>query len=153
MPDKIIRHLQHHPSLYVRTTPNPSDTIPSTRKSSVKRMPSEHEHTLNVWTAELLRDLHGIDAKQEQKQADRRRIDIEVRIGPVKIALEAEQGQTTAKKREAISDADNRLKQKNADCAIAVCYPDGISHKAQIPECRMLWTIRAPDSQVPLNFP
>ena len=112
-------------------------------------MPSEHEHTLNVWTAELLRDRHGIDAKQEQRQADRRRIDIEVRIGPVKIALEAEQGQTAAKKREAINDADKRLAQKNADCAIAVCYPDGISHKAQIPDCRMLWTIRAPDTQVP----
>ena len=71
----------------------------------------------------------------------------------MKIALEAEQGQTAAKKREAIGDADNRLKQKNADCAIAVCYPDGISHKAQIPDCRMLWTIRAPNTQVPLNFP
>ena len=116
-------------------------------------MPSEHEHTLNVWTAELLRDLHGIDAKQEQKQADRRRIDIEVRIGPVKIALEAEQGQTAAKKREAIGDADKRLAQKNADCAIAVCYPDDIFEKHQIPDCRMLWTIRAPNTQVPLNFP
>ena len=114
-------------------------------------MPSEHEHTLNVWTAELLRDLHGIDAKQEQKQADRRRIDIEVRIGPVKIALEAEQGQTAAKKREAIGDADKRLAQKNADCAIAVCYPDDIFEKHQIPDCRMLWTIRAPNGKVPHN--
>ena len=114
-------------------------------------MPAEHEHTLNVWTAELLRDLHGIDAKQEQKQADRKRIDIEIRIGPVKIALEAEQGQTSAKKREAIGDADKRLKQKNADCAIAVCYPDDIFEKRQIPDSCMLWTIRAPNSQVPHN--
>ncbi|MYC07490.1 MAG: SAM-dependent DNA methyltransferase [Chloroflexi bacterium] len=114
-------------------------------------MTTEHEHTLNVWTAELLRDMHGLDAKQERKQADRKRIDIEIRIGPVKIAFEAEQGQTTTKKREAISDADKRLKQKNADCAIAVCYPDGISEKQQIPDSRMLWTIRAPGSQIPYN--
>ncbi len=112
-------------------------------------MSAEHEHTLNVWTAELLRDLHGLDAKQERKQADRKRIDIEIRVGPVKIAFEAEQGQTTAKKREAISDADKRLKQKNADCAIAVCYPDDIFEKQQIPDSRMLWTIRAPNNQVP----
>ena len=29
----------------------------------------EHEHTLNVWTAGLLRELYGLDARQEQKQA------------------------------------------------------------------------------------
>ena len=111
-------------------------------------MPGEHEHTLNVWTAGLLRSLYGLDARQEQTQAGGKRIDIEVRIGPVKIALEAEQGQGAAKRREAISDADNRLKQKNADCAIAVCYPEGITGEEQIPDSRMLWTIRAPNGLV-----
>ena len=111
-------------------------------------MPREHEHTLNVWTAGLLRSLHGLDARQEQTQAGGKRIDIEVRIGPVKIALEAEQGQSAAKRREAISDADKRLKQRNADCAIAVCYPDGIASEGQISDSRMLWTIRAPDGLI-----
>ena len=50
-------------------------------------MSAEHEHTLNVWTAELLRDLHGLDAKQEQKQADRKRIDIEIRSAPLRLPL------------------------------------------------------------------
>ena len=59
-----------------------------------------HENTLNVWTADILREDYGLDAHQEQKQASGGRIDIEVRIGPVKIALEAEQGQNAAKKRE-----------------------------------------------------
>ena len=111
-------------------------------------MPGEHEHTLNVWTAGLLRSLYGLDARQEQTQAGGKRIDIEVRIGPVKIALEAEQGQGAAKRREAISDADKRLEQKNADCAIAVCYPDGIASEDQIPDSRMLWTIRAPNGLI-----
>ena len=111
-------------------------------------MPGEHEHTLNVWTAGLLRSLYGLDARQEQTQAGGKRIDIEVRIGPVKIALEAEQGQSAAKRREAISDADKRLKQRNADCAIAVCYPDGIASEGQIPDSRMLWTIRAPNGLI-----
>ena len=110
-----------------------------------------HENTLNVWTADILREEYGLDAHQEQKQASGGRIDIEVRIGPVKIALEAEQGQNAAKKREAIRDADNRLKRKEADCAIAICYPDGISGKAQLLDSRMLWTIRAPNNLVPVS--
>ncbi len=109
----------------------------------------EHEHTLNVWTAGLLREHYGLDARQEQKQAGGGRIDVAVRIGPVKIAFEAEQGQSAAKKREAIRDADTKLKRKNADCALAVCYPDGISSEDQIPDSRMLWTIRDPGNLVP----
>ena len=108
-----------------------------------------HENTLNVWTADFLSERHGLDALQEQKQASGGRIDIEVRIGPVKIAIEAEQGQSAAKKREAIADADGRLKRNDADCAIAVCYPDGISAREQIPASRMLWTIRDPKNLVP----
>ena len=106
-----------------------------------------HEHTLNVWLSDLLRQ-RGLNARQEKMQGGRR-IDVEVRIGPVRIALEAEQGQTNAKKREAIGDADKRLKQGLAECAIAVCYPEGITEPEQIPHSRMLWTIRAPNSLVP----
>ncbi len=80
-----------------------------------------------------------------------RRIDVDIRVGPVKIALEAEQGQTNAKKRDAIEDADRRLKQGLAECAVAVCYPDGITRPNQIPQSRMLWTIRAPKALVPAD--
>lgn len=111
----------------------------------------EHEHTLNVWLADLLRKNHGIDARQEQKQAGGGRIDVEVRIGPVKIALEAEQGQSPAKKREAIRDADKRLESRNADCAIATCYPDGMASQEDIAGSRMLWTIRNPSNLIPAN--
>ena len=101
----------------------------------------EHEHTLNVWLSDLLRQ-RGLNARQERMQGGRR-IDVEVRVGPVRIALEAEQGQTNAKKRDAIGDADRRLEQGLAECAIAVCYPEGITEPHQIPHSRMLWTIRS----------
>ena len=32
-------------------------------------MAGEHEHTLNVWMAGLLRELYGLDARQESRQA------------------------------------------------------------------------------------
>ena len=111
----------------------------------------EHEHTLNVWLADLLRKNHGIDARQEQRQAGGGWMDVEVHIGPVKIALEAEQGQSAAKKREAIGDADRKLKRRNADCAIAICYPDGIANQEEIADSRMLWTIRNPNNLVPAD--
>lgn len=110
----------------------------------------EHEHTLNVWLAELLRR-RGLNARQERKQANRRRIDVEIHVGNVKIALEAEQGQSSTKQREALADADGRLQQGNADCAIAVCYPDGITARHQLEDSRLLWTIRAPNLRAPAN--
>ena len=111
-------------------------------------MVGEHEHTLNVWMAGLLRGVYGLDARQERMQAGGRRIDVEVRVGPVKIALEAEQGQGVAKRREAIGDADARLEQGIVDCAVAVCYPEGIGSEGEIAGCRLAWTIRAPNSLV-----
>lgn len=105
-------------------------------------MPREHEHTLNVWLAESLRE-RGLDARQESAQSGGKRIDVDIRVGPVKIALEAEQGHTAAKRSEAIRDADSRLTQNLADCAIAVCYPDGIAARGDIPQADFLWNIRA----------
>ena len=109
----------------------------------------EHEHTLNVWLADLLRQ-RGLNAQQERMQRGGR-IDVDIRVGPVKIALEAKQGETNAKKREVIADADRRLKQGLAECAVAVCYPDGITRSEQITRSRMLWTIRAPKALVPAD--
>ena len=102
----------------------------------------EHEHTLNVWLAELLRE-RGLDARQESARGGRR-IDVDVRVGPVRIALEAEQGQSAAKMREAVGDAARRIEQGLADCAIAVCYPDGITAREMIPHVNLTWNILAP---------
>lgn len=64
----------------------------------------EHEQTLNVWLAELLRD-RGINAKQEKKQPKGKRVDVDIRLGTVKIALDAKQGQRPNNRRDAVQSA------------------------------------------------
>ena len=105
----------------------------------------EHEQTLNVWLAELLRD-RGINAKQEKKQPKGKRVDVDIRIGTVKIALEAKQGQRPNNRRDAVQSADGRFNEANADCAIALCYPDGITDKEGLIPAQMIWTIRNPEN-------
>ena len=100
----------------------------------------EHEQTLNVQLADELRAL-SLNARPEVAQAGRRRIDVEVRIGPVLVAVEAEQGQSRAKQAEAIRDADARLQQGLAQCAVAVCYPDGATRETLASE-NLQWTVR-----------
>ena len=102
----------------------------------------EHEHTLNVWLAAALRK-YGLAARAEQIQPGNRRIDVEVRIGPVVVALEAEHGQSPNKQASAIRDADARLKQGLAQCALAVCYPDNTTEES-LPTAKLLWSVREP---------
>ena len=108
----------------------------------------EHEHTLNIALAKHLRS-RGLDAKGERIQtgARGRRMDVAVRIGPVTVAVEAEHGQSSGKKREAIRDADNRLSQRMAHCAVAVCYPDDTDEDS-LPDARLTWTIRPDDDEI-----
>ena len=100
----------------------------------------EHEHTLNVWLAEKLH-LLGLIAQAEVSQPGNRRIDVEVRIGPAVIAVEAEHGQSSAKQAEAVRDADARIAQKLAHCAVAVCYPDGTTPES-LAGAKLMWTVR-----------
>ena len=106
-----------------------------------------HEHTLNVWLASHLKR-YGLNAKPESTQPGNRRIDVEVRIGPLVIALEAEHGQSGARKAGAIRDADARLKQRLAQCAVAVCYPDNTTEDS-LPSAQLLWTVRDPAAPTP----
>ena len=100
----------------------------------------EHEQTLNVQLADELRAL-GLNARPEAAQPGRRRIDVEVRIGPVLVAVEAEHGQSRAKRAEAIRDADARLQQGLAQCAVAVCYPDDTTRQT-LASANLQWTVR-----------
>ena len=110
-------------------------------------MSREHEHTLNVWLASHLKRL-GLDAKPESRKQGNRRLDIEIKIGPALIAIEAEHGHSNAKKVAAIRDADARLQQKLAQCAIAVCYPDDTNEES-LPSSQLLWTVRDPAAPTP----
>ena len=100
----------------------------------------EHEQTLNVWLAGLLKQ-RGLNAKPEVIHPGNRRVDVEVRIGPAVIAVEAEHGQSTTKRAEAVGDADNRLVQKLAHGAVAICYPDNTTEDS-LPHSQFIWTVR-----------
>ena len=107
----------------------------------------EHEHTLNVWLASHFRK-YGLNARQESTQPGNRRLDVEVRIGPLVIAVEAEHGQSRTKQASAIRDADARLKQGLAQCAVAVCYPDNTTEES-LPSAQLMWTVRDPAAPTP----
>ena len=100
----------------------------------------EHEQTLNVKLADELKG-RGLNAKPEVSYPNNLRIDVEVRIGPARIAVEAKHGQSSAKRQEAIENADARLQQRLADCSVAVCYPDD-STRESLPEAELTWTLR-----------
>lgn len=110
-------------------------------------MTREHEHTLNVHVARLLRE-SGMNVRAEATRnvANRAygrtaRIDIEAKIGPAIVAVEAEHGQSSAKRRLAIEDADRRINQGVAHCAVAVCYPDD-SDEFTLPTSELSWAVR-----------
>ena len=103
----------------------------------------EHEQTLNVYMAKLLAT-NGLNAKPEVQRVAhdgaRGRIDIEVRIGPAVVAVEAEHGQGAGKRREAVRDASGRVDMGFADCAVAVCYPED-STEASLADAEFLWSV------------
>ena len=99
----------------------------------------EHEHTLNVWLGEELKK-RGLPVQAEAKRSTRR-LDVEVRIGPATIAVEAEHGQSSTKKASAIRDANARLTQELAQCSIALCYPDNTTPDS-LPNAQLLWDVR-----------
>ncbi len=102
---------------------------------------STYESTLNTWLAAVLRE-RGLDARAESGQGGGKRLDVEISLDGLKIALEAEQGFTTTKKASAIKDADSRLRDDLVDCAVAICYPEGLRSATELVECQLLHTLR-----------
>ncbi len=78
---------------------------------------------MNVLLAQAL-STQGINAKPEVIRSRNKRIDIEIKMDNSVIAIEAEHGQSNAKRNSAVKDAISRLTQGLVDCAIALCYPD-----------------------------
>ena len=112
-------------------------------------MPNQrYESTLNTWLAEAL-TAQGLDARPENAQGGGKRLDVELRIDDLKIALEAERGLSAGKRAEAVKDADSRLRDELADCAIAICYPDNLSSASDLADCELLHTTRAPGDRTP----
>ena len=102
---------------------------------------STYESTLNTWLAAVLRE-RGLDARAESGQGGGKRLDVEIALDGLKIALEAEQGFTRTKKASAIKDADSRLLDDLVDCAVAICYPQDLRSADELAECELLHTLR-----------
>ena len=102
---------------------------------------AEYESTLNTWLAAALTE-RGLDARPESGQGGGKRLDVEIQLDQIKIALEAEQGHAAGKKASAIKDADGRLDDELVDCAVALCYPDGLNSPADLAGCEVLYSLR-----------
>ncbi len=109
---------------------------------------SVYESTLNTWLAADLR-ARGLDARAESGQGGGKRLDVEIALDGLKIALEAEQGFSATKKASAIKDADSRLRDDLADCAVAICYPAGLGAAAELAECELLHALRSHKERPP----
>ena len=96
-----------------------------------------YEPLLNNELARLLRDA-GIPAEVEQS-AVKKRMDVVATIDRTRVVLEAETG--FGKRRQAIRDADARLKQELTNLVFAVCYPDGATVDV-LADATMTWTLR-----------
>ena len=104
-------------------------------------MPPTHdqEELLNGKLAELLRE-QGLDARAERREGGRR-MDVVVDVDGARVVLEAEAGFSAAKQREAVKDADARLKQGLTTVVFALCYPSD-STTGNLPDTKMIWAVR-----------
>ena len=101
----------------------------------------KYESALNTWLAAALRE-RKLDANEESAQGGGKRLDVEIQLNQITIALEAEQGQAANKRRSAIKDADGRLDDELADCAVAICYPDNLFSADDLADCEVIYALR-----------
>ncbi len=108
----------------------------------------KYESALNTWLAAALRE-RKLEANEESAQGGGKRLDVEIQLNQLTIALEAEQGQAANKRRSAIKDADGRLDDELADCAVAICYPDGLFSADDLARCEVLYALRTHKTRPP----
>ena len=101
-------------------------------------MASEHEDLLNGELARLLRE-HDVPADPEVRERGKR-MDVAADVEGVRVVLEAETGDP-AKRRQAVREADARLRQGLTALALAVCYPGGAT-VAGLRDATFAWALR-----------
>ena len=103
-------------------------------------MPSEAalEEVLNTRLADLLRAC-GLDAEPESKLGGGRRVDVMVTVNGHKVALEAKVGSPSLRGEAAKDAAAGRLEEGAAEAALAVCYPDTLSHMEDLRGNTRVW--------------
>ena len=88
------------------------------------------ESKFNIALAGLLEKL-GLVVQAEKMLPGGKRHDIEVKLGSLTAVIEAEKGWTPTAYKSALADAQSRVSGRNrtADIALALCYPDGATVK------------------------
>ena len=99
---------------------------------------ADDEQLLNGELARLLRE-QGVPAEPERREK-RKKMDVVATVDGVRVVLEAETG--FGKKRQAIKDADARLRQGLTNLVFAVCYPEGMT-VATMAGATLAWTLRS----------
>ena len=102
-----------------------------------------NENPLNTRLCDILVDA-GIDAEAEVRHSDGSRADVQCRIGGHIVAIEAEHGFSEVKMREAVRDADDKLKRQVCDVAIALVYPDEYRTRRDLKRGEVKVTVRTP---------
>lgn len=83
------------------------------------------EEKFNLRLADLLRT-EGLDAEGESERTGGKRIDVLVRIGERRIAVETKKGTLPMNRESALAAAAERIEDDFADAAVAVCYPENL---------------------------
>ena len=104
-----------------------------------------NENPLNVRLCDILVDA-GIAAETLVRHGNSE-TDIECRIGDHIVALEAEHGESNAKKAEAIKDADTKLARQVCDAAIALVYPENYRTRRDLETGRVQAHVRVAGKQ------
>ncbi len=99
--------------------------------------PHTQEEILNGRLAELL-TAQDVPAKPERRERGKR-MDVVTDVDGLRVVLEAETG--FRRKKQAIKDADARLKQGLTTIVFALCYPDGVTTDS-LADATLTWTLR-----------
>ena len=102
-----------------------------------------NEIVLNGLLWDIIRK-KGIDSQAEEVNADGSKTDIRCTIGECTVAIEAEIGHTTFKKKQANADADLKLSRQVCDVAIALTYPADCNTSDDLLNSDLLVNVRTP---------
>ena len=95
------------------------------------------EEILNAKLAELL-TAQDVPANPERRERGKR-MDVVTDVDGLRVVIEAETG--FRRKKQAIKDADARLKQGLTTIVFALCYPDGATVES-LTDATLTWTLR-----------
>ncbi len=105
-----------------------------------------NEVVLNALLWDILKE-GGIDSQAEERNADGSKTDIRCAVGDCVIAVEAEHGDSSVKKKSANQDADDKLRRRVCDLAIALVYPPQCNTRDDLLHSDLLVNVRTPDYQ------